>query len=131
MLPPQGMFPRGISVESRPQGFHPKASRRTIRDIRMSHVSRCPYRDFPRGLVMTASSSRNLCVSSYDFRCAGTTPKMRNHDRGYPARGIEESFLARGYEEWTLWLADKALQHVPRRESGSTKDRDHYLCSMR
>jgi hypothetical protein len=56
---------------------------------------------------------------------------MRNHDRGYPARGIEESFLARGYEEWTLWLADKALQHVPRRESGSTKDRDHYLCGMR
>ena len=55
---------------------------------------------------------------------------MRNHDRGYPTRGIEEAFLPRACEERTLRLADKAFQGVPQLESSAAKHRDHFLCGM-
>jgi len=55
---------------------------------------------------------------------------MRNHDRGYPTRRIEESSLPSACEERLLRLADKAFQRVPQRESGAAKHCDQFLCGM-
>ena len=84
------------------------------------------------GMVVASNSlvSFNEMTLWLARRCAGTTPEMRNHDRGYSTRGIEEGFLPRVCEKRTLRLADKAFQCVPQLESGGAKHRHHFLCGM-